>query len=297
MPERRARLTPMSSISVRRARLYAASASDCLPAVEAEHQLLPEALAQGMFDDQGLQFGNQCDVRPERQFGVVAQLDGRQTQGVEAATLAHSSTSSKPSYARPRHRLQGGPQVCRVAGAAGGAIDERFEATGIDPRDVGVEEVAARRRDDEATLPGRPSRFEAAAQPRPRGRARCARRSPEASPATARRRVRRRSPAVRRGEQLGKHGPFPAHRHRDRPVRRGDHQRPEHAKGEPVGPIRHFPLPGRVDRPPRYSSCHRADETSRLLHSGCASPARGRATETQQAPRIVAWTFGEGSQS
>ena len=49
---------------------------------------------------------------------------------------------------------------------------------------------------------------------------------------------------------------------------------PEYVEGEPVGPIQYFPLPGRVD-PPWYSSCHRADETSPLLRSGCASPPCG----------------------
>ena len=135
MPERRARLDP-HVVDQRSSRPLVRSQRLRLPshAVEAEHQLLPEALAQGMFDDQGLQFGNQCDVRPERQFGVVAQLDGRQTQGVEAATLLRAQLHVVEAVVRPAApQLQGGPQVCRVAGAAGGAIDERFESTGIDP--------------------------------------------------------------------------------------------------------------------------------------------------------------------
>jgi hypothetical protein len=82
----------------------------------------------------------------------------------------------------------------------------------------------------------------------------------------------------------------------DRHLERGEG--PEHGGGEPVGPIQHFPLRGRVDRSgPRNSSSHQTDGGSRLQHPGLCAPARGPRNSNATTASIVAWTVGEGSQS
>src|SRR5207249_6272493 len=70
-------------------------------AVEREHQLPPQPLAQRVVRDEGLELGDQRMMMAELQLGIESLLDGLETQLLESGDLDSSKTFVRKVRERP----------------------------------------------------------------------------------------------------------------------------------------------------------------------------------------------------
>ena len=138
---------PSSSTSVSRARLYASSASACLPgAVEGEHELPAQPLAQRVLGDEGLELADELGMAAELELGVDQLLPRRRAELLEprhldAARTARARGRRAAARARARAPRAGAPSALGVS-TLGRLRHEPLEAVQVDLLGLDVQDVA-----------------------------------------------------------------------------------------------------------------------------------------------------------
>src|SRR6187551_3294721 len=151
-PELLGQQPPARAVDLERVRLAAA-------AVEREHQLAPQTLAQGMLGDAGLELGDDRAVASELEHRLESPLEGLETKLLETPDLALGEVREReldegrpaPEGQRPLERDERRLRIVRQRALR--LRSKRRESVGVDRLRRDAQHIAGRLGDEHAVRP------------------------------------------------------------------------------------------------------------------------------------------------